>query len=134
MIIRHWRVTVHSNIVLKEEAVFEDGFVAFGSNVLYGSTEIKELNVTDSVVLKSDVLIEGNIRLNSNITIDGDFQSSGDFQVHGHLKVNDSFEITPNSNVLTVSYTHLRAHETKANLVCRLLLEKKKPRTTIAPP
>ena len=23
-----------------------------------------------------------------------------------------------------VSYTHLRAHETKANLVCRLLLEK----------
>src|SRR5660398_184343 len=24
-----------------------------------------------------------------------------------------------------VSYTHLRAHETKANLVCRLLLEKK---------
>ena len=27
--------------------------------------------------------------------------------------------------VTTVSYTHLRAHETKANLVCRLLLEKK---------
>src|SRR5665809_14820 len=26
--------------------------------------------------------------------------------------------------VLPVSYTHLRAHETKANLVCRLLLEK----------
>jgi len=28
--------------------------------------------------------------------------------------------------ILPVSYTHLRAHETKANLVCRLLLEKKK--------
>ena len=28
--------------------------------------------------------------------------------------------------VVAVSYTHLRAHETKANLVCRLLLEKKK--------
>ena len=27
---------------------------------------------------------------------------------------------------VAVSYTHLRAHETKANLVCRLLLEKKK--------
>src|SRR5678815_5540427 len=26
----------------------------------------------------------------------------------------------------TVSYTHLRAHETPAHLVCRLLLEKKK--------
>ena len=29
-------------------------------------------------------------------------------------------------NIPSVSYTHLRAHETKANLVCRLLLEKKK--------
>ena len=29
-------------------------------------------------------------------------------------------------NVLTVSYTHLRAHETVLDLVCRLLLEKKK--------
>ena len=28
--------------------------------------------------------------------------------------------------VISVSYTHLRAHETAANLVCRLLLEKKK--------
>src|SRR5665809_164973 len=31
---------------------------------------------------------------------------------------------------IPVSYTHLRAHETKANLVCRLLLEKKKTITT----
>ena len=30
-----------------------------------------------------------------------------------------------------VSYTHLRAHETKANLVCRLLLEKKKKKKTL---
>ena len=29
-----------------------------------------------------------------------------------------------------VSYTHLRAHETVLDLVCRLLLEKKKPYTT----
>ena len=29
----------------------------------------------------------------------------------------------------TVSYTHLRAHETLMNLVCRLLLEKKKKNT-----
>ena len=32
----------------------------------------------------------------------------------------DGFSIDP------VSYTHLRAHETGRNLVCRLLLEKKK--------
>eukprot|EP00658_Telonema_sp_P-2_P017406 TRINITY_DN16760_c0_g1_i3.p1 TRINITY_DN16760_c0_g1~~TRINITY_DN16760_c0_g1_i3.p1 ORF type:complete len:138 (+),score=44.41 TRINITY_DN16760_c0_g1_i3:20-433(+) len=30
-----------------------------------------------------------------------------------------------------VSYTHLRAHETPEHLVCRLLLEKKKKKTTI---
>eukprot|EP00658_Telonema_sp_P-2_P014573 TRINITY_DN15539_c0_g4_i1.p1 TRINITY_DN15539_c0_g4~~TRINITY_DN15539_c0_g4_i1.p1 ORF type:complete len:141 (-),score=38.99 TRINITY_DN15539_c0_g4_i1:56-478(-) len=30
--------------------------------------------------------------------------------------------------VITVSYTHLRAHETPEHLVCRLLLEKKKKR------
>jgi len=30
------------------------------------------------------------------------------------------------TTIAPVSYTHLRAHETKANLVCRLLLEKKK--------
>ncbi|WP_460379487.1 DUF3899 domain-containing protein, partial [Staphylococcus aureus] len=29
----------------------------------------------------------------------------------------------------SVSYTHLRAHETCADLVCRLLLEKKKTKT-----
>src|SRR5450756_2746621 len=29
-----------------------------------------------------------------------------------------------------VSYTHLRAHETRHDLVCRLLLEKKKKKTT----
>ena len=30
------------------------------------------------------------------------------------------------SSLFAVSYTHLRAHETCADLVCRLLLEKKK--------
>ena len=30
------------------------------------------------------------------------------------------------SGIATVSYTHLRAHETVLDLVCRLLLEKKK--------
>src|SRR5450756_2843234 len=29
---------------------------------------------------------------------------------------------------VAVSYTHLRAHETRHDLVCRLLLEKKKPK------
>ena len=29
-------------------------------------------------------------------------------------------------SIVAVSYTHLRAHETRHDLVCRLLLEKKK--------
>ena len=39
------------------------------------------------------------------------------------------FAIHPNSDACraaAVSYTHLRAHETVLDLVCRLLLEKKK--------
>ena len=36
------------------------------------------------------------------------------------------------SHINPVSYTHLRAHETGRNLVCRLLLEKKKkPNATL---
>ena len=34
------------------------------------------------------------------------------------------------TDTFAFSYTHLRAHETKANLVCRLLLEKKKKNIT----
>src|SRR5680860_1904918 len=41
-------------------------------------------------------------------------------------------DLTRNSKVtdLSVSYTHLRAHETDSYLVCRLLLEKKKNKKT----
>eukprot|EP00829_Urostomides_striatus_P007760 TRINITY_DN18648_c0_g1_i1.p1 TRINITY_DN18648_c0_g1~~TRINITY_DN18648_c0_g1_i1.p1 ORF type:complete len:122 (+),score=28.02 TRINITY_DN18648_c0_g1_i1:55-420(+) len=43
---------------------------------------------------------------------------------------NPSDHVTNKNNFLeliAVSYTHLRAHETREDLVCRLLLEKKKP-------
>src|SRR5664280_2946989 len=36
----------------------------------------------------------------------------------------------PRADVHPVSYTHLRAHETVLDLVCRLLLEKKKKKRT----
>ena len=38
----------------------------------------------------------------------------------------DNTLIVYSSNNAAVSYTHLRAHETVLDLVCRLLLEKKK--------
>ena len=65
-------------------------------NALAGKTNISAYNNP-----QSDVLIE-KIRLTRNI----------EERKEHYLK--------------PVSYTHLRAHETKANLVCRLLLEKKK--------
>ena len=40
-------------------------------------------------------------------------------------KIVSSLEIKPDDIVIAVSYTHLRAHETVLDLVCRLLLEKK---------
>ena len=42
------------------------------------------------------------------------------------IEVESDWEASVFGNVGAVSYTHLRAHETKANLVCRLLLEQKK--------
>ena len=44
--------------------------------------------------------------------------------VHGkpNIKLEDHID---RKTIRSVSYTHLRAHETRGNLVCRLLLEKK---------
>ena len=41
-------------------------------------------------------------------------------------RIPDDFDIM----MAPVSYTHLRAHETVLDLVCRLLLEKKKTKNT----
>eukprot|EP00658_Telonema_sp_P-2_P015617 TRINITY_DN16020_c0_g1_i2.p1 TRINITY_DN16020_c0_g1~~TRINITY_DN16020_c0_g1_i2.p1 ORF type:complete len:136 (-),score=44.00 TRINITY_DN16020_c0_g1_i2:41-448(-) len=42
---------------------------------------------------------------------------------------NNSGKFGKAAGAKTVSYTHLRAHETPEHLVCRLLLEKKKKKT-----
>ena len=49
--------------------------------------------------------------------------------VHTHGNVLWSATVNP-PNIDSVSYTHLRAHETVLDLVCRLLLEKKKQQST----
>ena len=41
-------------------------------------------------------------------------------------RISKSTAFTAEEKEQTVSYTHLRAHETVLDLVCRLLLEKKK--------
>src|SRR5450756_3003328 len=45
---------------------------------------------------------------------------------HGQGHVYPEAELRPGHAPGSVSYTHLRAHETRHDLVCRLLLEKKK--------
>ena len=50
-------------------------------------------------------------------TFDGNHED-----LRGHVYTYDGYAKASQS----VSYTHLRAHETREDLVCRLLLEKKK--------
>ena len=47
-------------------------------------------------------------------------------RVHAHAQ----YPLTTFGGLLAVSYTHLRAHETVLDLVCRLLLEKKTTHTS----
>src|SRR5660397_280426 len=44
------------------------------------------------------------------------------FSAYSYIKLSNAYPSA--GGIATVSYTHLRAHETKANIVCRLLLEK----------
>ena len=46
------------------------------------------------------------------------------------ILMNTIIALIGQERVNTVSYTHLRAHETDSYLVCRLLLEKKKKKNT----
>ena len=56
----------------------------------------------------------------AGITVESSYHILDGLNVIGK---NDSIALIP------VSYTHLRAHETRHDLVCRLLLEKKKKKT-----
>jgi len=73
----------------------------------------------ECVVVLGDALDDGSSK---------DAQGN-DIEINGIKVPNNTIAepVIENTNgVEAVSYTHLRAHETKANLVCRLLLEKKK--------
>src|SRR5450756_2624148 len=67
---------------------------------------------------KCDPVTRTRIRSPSSLSSSDPSCTSVDIS-SGSLSVNDR-------KSCTVSYTHLRAHETRHDLVCRLLLEKKK--------
>ena len=56
--------------------------------------------------------------------------SSGPGELFVHRNIGNIVAPDDWSLATAVSYTHLRAHETVLELVCRLLLEKKKTKNT----
>ena len=59
------------------------------------------------------------------------FQAAKGMGIHTALDTNGYYgERLSDAELDPVSYTHLRAHETVLDLVCRLLLEKKKYNNT----
>src|SRR5450756_2471743 len=73
----------------------------------------REKETEQDAILNELVYIKKRINASSAILTDKD-------------KTAFFFVVTPEA----VSYTHLRAHETRHDLVCRLLLEKKKKKTS----
>ena len=90
--------------------------------------EITDLNSSSGANLQTENTIKAK-----EITINGSSGALIDIEVTANeiginassganLKISgEAYEA-----IVAVSYTHLRAHETEADLVCRLLLEKKK--------
>ena len=58
------------------------------------------------------------------------FDNTGSFDVGDKVVMIPNTPTKEDEYISAVSYTHLRAHETVLDLVCRLLLEKKKKQYT----
>ena len=69
------------------------------------------------------LILAGSFMLNYAFTAEGVPQAMAQWVDSMHLGQVPFLLLV---NVMSVSYTHLRAHETVLDLVCRLLLEKKK--------
>ena len=122
--------------------------ILFGDSLMAGYGLPKEQHL--SLVLESNLVRSGlNIKV-INGSVSGSTSSGGlnraewslsepgiDLIILG-LGANDMLRgIQPDETernleeIITVSYTHLRAHETSLHLVCRLLLEKKNIKLTL---
>ena len=85
--------------------------VKFGKNVLIG----KNVKIGKNCLIGHNTIIEKNVIIGSNCSI-------GSNTIIRNTIINDNVSIL--DGCVTVSYTHLRAHETDSYLVCRLLLDK----------
>ena len=118
-------------LIERKENLFESFYFIEGSNRLlshYETTDITEKFDCSHSQYGNNIIIDRGgvfVDLSGNPGVNN-FESSAD----GNPKTGQGgsmarFTISKNP----VSYTHLRAHETVLDLVCRLLLEKKKKTT-----
>src|SRR5659263_743992 len=121
---------------------FSDNF-SKNSEIISSFLSISLIQIlTLSVVLESDIseirtlgsnILISNLSLNNILMLD----NSNNFEIYfffysGYIRkyfcmsmcnfFNDFFDFFKIASIRSVSYTHLRAHETRHDLVCRLLL------------
>ena len=83
----------------------------------FGDADLGDLRRTDRLVrIASKVVVSPECSLSKMMGNEADNKGAQRFWG------SESFDYR---DVISVSYTHLRAHETVLDLVCRLLLEKK---------
>ena len=95
-------ITLNGLDKLKEELVF-----------------LKEKKRPEIVAAIAEARSHGDLKENA------EYHAAKEEQSHSEGRITEINDIIARANVIAVSYTHLRAHETGRNLVCRLLLEKK---------
>src|SRR5664280_2325408 len=93
----------------------------FNANLIKGAKVILSFNKNYNTGM---LVIDGEIKINNLKTASENY-----FILFGHEGEDIIIEAVEKSTA--VSYTHLRAHETVLDLVCRLLLEKKNKHTNI---
>ena len=92
-----------------------------GDTVWLNQAQMAELLQTTS---QNITLHIGNIYKEKELTMESTCKDFLQVQIEKNRQVTRKIKHY-NLDVITVSYTHLRAHETVLDLVCRLLLEKK---------
>src|SRR5665648_1283491 len=103
-------------------------FKVHGGKELSGTVEVKTSKNAAVGLLCASLLNKGKTTLRRVARIEEVYrliEVLNSIGVKTKWLPNNDLEITPPKRLQPVSYTHLRAHETRHDLVCRLLLETK---------
>ena len=95
--------------------------LGFSSNIATndGDVHVSLINNPSHLEIVDPVVI-GSVRARQDRLFDRDRNKVIPILIHGDAAFSGQGVVM--ETLQTVSYTHLRAHETKANLVCRLLI------------